>query len=580
MPGGNNGGMSDLEINQIGGQNYGGMPHAAILGHLDYTERADSPVGESANSYDDYVRSEIVDWQPDAPYLESDQPRRNPAMSRSKLNLLHNGTRGSQPELPRHPEMFYGFTDDDPRGMDNVPRFDQMRSQIGGGRINDLTVNMGNNDEYKLAERPWTGQSISYAMKDVHRQLKSNVKVFSVTREGRPWGSANVRDAVKWNETQGQLRTALSLDGIAVGNLPTGDDTTAIDADGDCARARTAVRRATPWTRSTGEVHMGVQRYGLDAGAGLRSATDAQRAARQAEGGQAWRGDREGAAGRRALDAGMARAAHGGRRAVATDADAQGNTWRRAHEGTAAKRELSLSMARAAHSGRRAVGTDADAQGQAWRASRFVGTLGAGLAPSAHPERAQQRAADMPVLGAAAHLSSMRTAGGLAPRRKNDAGRRLAPADVMRAAAAQTMAPVTGGGLAPGTRHDAGRRVAADRAAGAAAAAGLEAHSYGALLPSAQGRAALAAAHRNEATHGTNYKEPYAEPAVGRSAAARDGWSAAQQTRLGGEDADTFGGDHAAPVQSAGTAHGRKSLRAGRVGEEEAELTDDFRPQI
>ena len=280
--------MSDLEINQIEGLNFGGLPHAAILGHLDYSGPADQSVGESAGSYDDYVRSEIVDWQPDAPYLESDQTRRNPAMSRSKLNLLHNGTRGSQPELPRHPEMFYGFTDDDPRGMDNVPRFDQMRSQIGGGRINDLTVNMGNNDDNDLAERPWTNQSISYAKKDIQRQLKSNVKVFSITREGRPWGSAGVRNAVEWNEKQGQLRAALGLDGIAVGNLPSrdGNDMTAIDAGGDCPRARTVLRRAAPWTQSTGDVSMGVQRYGLDAGAGLRAATDAGRPSRR------WRSDR------------------------------------------------------------------------------------------------------------------------------------------------------------------------------------------------------------------------------------------------------------------------------------------------
>src|SRR3989338_11546883 len=110
--------MSYTEIRHREGMPDGGMPYDIILGKLEETDNdlidKYDEFHDLEEDHKDYVRSEIVDWSPDAPYLESDQVRRDPGLARSMLNLRYNATRGSRPELPRHPEMFYGFTGNDP----------------------------------------------------------------------------------------------------------------------------------------------------------------------------------------------------------------------------------------------------------------------------------------------------------------------------------------------------------------------------------------------------------------------------------------------------------------------------------
>src|SRR5271166_3715596 len=63
---------------------------------------------------------------------------------------------------------------------------------------------MGDNDDHHEAERPWTGQSISYGMKELHRRLKANTKIFTVSKEGRPWSRNSVADEF----ADGDLRAA------------------------------------------------------------------------------------------------------------------------------------------------------------------------------------------------------------------------------------------------------------------------------------------------------------------------------------------------------------------------------------
>ena len=168
--------MSYTEIRSREGMPFGGMPTDTLLYKLEETDprlvaaagRRDASRGP-ADAYDGYVRGEIIDWTPDAAWLESDHQRRDPAVSRLVLNNHFNGTRGFRPELPRHPELFVGFTGSDPRGATNDPRFDRARGFVAAHAA-DFTARMGNNDDNALAQRPWTGQSLSYSMKEVFRR--------------------------------------------------------------------------------------------------------------------------------------------------------------------------------------------------------------------------------------------------------------------------------------------------------------------------------------------------------------------------------------------------------------------------
>ena len=192
---------------------YGGIPFDLITKHYEQTDPAliaaskytDAYNDDPHSDYDNYVRAEIVDWSPDVPYLESDHARRDPGLSRSQLNLRYNSTRGSRPELPRHPEMFIGFIENDPRGALIDPRLDQIRGIMSSQAAN-LTVRMGDNDDNGETERPWTGQSISYGMKYVQDQVKKNTKIFTTEKDGRPFSRNLVTDAPTWGINQGKIR--------------------------------------------------------------------------------------------------------------------------------------------------------------------------------------------------------------------------------------------------------------------------------------------------------------------------------------------------------------------------------------
>jgi hypothetical protein len=279
--------MSGSEINDIEGLNFGSLPYDRILEKLEETDpdlvdevRGYDEFHDLEGEYGDYVRAEIIDWTPDAPFLESDHTRRDPAISRSRLNILYNGTRGSQPELPRHPELFYGFVGNDPRGVDNTPRFDEVRGHITA-RAANLTVAMGDNDDHALYERPWTGQSISYGMKELHRRLKANTKIFTVSKEGRPWSRNVVTDQFAAGDLRAaQLSTGAEaleyqtegFHGTAPARFTGGDAGGLSEQFTGGVRGVDAARRngaeVAPWRHTTGDAALGVQQYGQKSGAG------------------------------------------------------------------------------------------------------------------------------------------------------------------------------------------------------------------------------------------------------------------------------------------------------------------------
>ena len=160
---------------------------------------------DDGGGYDGYARAEIIDWTPDPAYLESGQQRRDPSLSRSQINVRYNGNRGNYDYLPQHPEIFIGFTDNDPRGSLTDPLLNQARGQMLA-RAETLTVRMGDNDKNHVAERPWTNQSLSYSKKEIQRRVHKNMKIFSPTREGRPWGRNMITDENRFSHGQNERR--------------------------------------------------------------------------------------------------------------------------------------------------------------------------------------------------------------------------------------------------------------------------------------------------------------------------------------------------------------------------------------
>lgn len=162
---------------------YGGIPDIELIKKMEETDMKKVDDEDYSIDYNNYIRSEIIDWSQDKPFLESDKTRRDTSLGQSVLNLRYVGTRGEL-DRPSHPEMFLSFMDQDPRGIDNNPRFDNYQDQIST-RMPNLEIRMGNNNSSHTSERPRSNQSLDLARRNLHTTLQYNTKVFYNEYDGK-----------------------------------------------------------------------------------------------------------------------------------------------------------------------------------------------------------------------------------------------------------------------------------------------------------------------------------------------------------------------------------------------------------
>lgn len=496
--------MSLLHSELTQRRGYGEAPHNAILLKLAGTPGDDIGAwGEGAGegltgiAHKDYMVREMLDRTPAPGFLAADEARRNPQNSRTMLNLRFNGTRGSSADLPRHPDLFLGFTGNDPRGVENVPRFDRMREHMAA-RFPQLEVAMGDSvghgggalepggpveAPHMEAERPMSGPERQRIRADSHRAVRGRLKVFSTSRDAHVAGA-----------------------GVAGGHAARAGD----------ARARAAQAEAAgeQWRPGAAELAGGQPAYlghewgadrGGDAregfaggggGTGVGRGHDAQRGAALARSsiptadlavaryGQA--------RGRRELPAGSV-AAHAQR---AADGQQQALGVERVGPGTGAHRGMAAAMSAAAQAGRAGAARDAAGADAAW-----AGQLAAapGRAARAHGDVAQafyQTAAGQEhgrqLLGRAAGAG----AGALAARAAASGARQQlawqGETDAVRAALARSMAQGAQRGAQRAETGDAARALRRVEADGARAVAP---DHRGDGAASARGRGVTPAAH-------------------------------------------------------------------------------------
>ena len=235
-----------MVYNSARGMPYGGMPESALLDKLEINDAQGDDDLEAIlheGEYNDYARKTLVDRGPDAPTIEADKTRRDPALSRSTLNIRYNGTRGNDPALPHHPEMFIGFVDRDPRGHNSAPLFNQARDHMNS-RFEQHRPRLGDNSDLHLTESPWTAQGIDSARQSVNGRVASSMKVFNSQLESVQPNNNNV----------------VSRGGNVVAQqIVTLDDTT---MNNTSTRAhKTAGDVVAGWHKSSGDSTLGVHRY-------------------------------------------------------------------------------------------------------------------------------------------------------------------------------------------------------------------------------------------------------------------------------------------------------------------------------
>lgn len=532
--------MSYVEVNQPGGMPFGGMPHDSILYKLEVTDadmvdevRGTDAFHDTADDYDLYARGEIIDRTPDKPYLESDHQRRDPATSRTMLNLRHSGGRGPNDyRLPQHPEMFIGFTGNDPRGRDTQPRMDKARAQTAA-RGRNLAVRMGHNVGHGgliVADRPWTGPSIEYSKMEGLRRSKKRMNWFAIQKVGRPWGRNNVTDRYYGLKERAAV-IAGGGEGIFVpeqdqprtGWFQAGGDAPVRGAtDGGVRRVdRRRDAETAPWRNTASDADLQVARHGENARRGRTHVSPDSM---------------------------------GGGRAAAARAD---QTFGAASKAAATNRKaIAETMATSAGRHRKLVESakgDIDHQRSVERAR-----MGVGAVPGNHAAAHQSAHTDH-TAPANAEITEVARAMARGLREGGAAGRRTAQGQAVATgrlgnAAVASLAP--GGGIAPGGDLGAAAWSSSAPMTRAAAAGLTVAHYGGPRRPVAQESAALAWLS-GVASAG----QGRVAPRSGRTKRPEFQSHTQSPATLGASPAQVFGVDTAAST-TGGLSIGRKDVRA------------------
>jgi hypothetical protein len=167
--------------------------------YIPYDDHIVDDIGNNPEElYYQDARFQLADRNPDAPFLAADAPKRNPNMSRERLNLQYNNSRSNTGEMPNHSEIFIGDMEQDPRGWDTAPRFDKMREMLmgkthmdagwgekrlengafKGGRAKVLEVNMGNNTVNRAGDGPKNGIELQEMRKQLQITKRDKAKIF------------------------------------------------------------------------------------------------------------------------------------------------------------------------------------------------------------------------------------------------------------------------------------------------------------------------------------------------------------------------------------------------------------------
>jgi hypothetical protein len=347
----------------------GALPLGALQAKAEATEVPGGPEDglDGEEDYRDFVRGEAVAWGPDRPFLAADEPREaGGRLARERLNLRFRGSRGSA-GLPSHPELFLGFTGNDPRGADNTPRFDRLRA-LEASRARGYVPRMGDNNDEHLADRPWTAQAEQAGRQARLRWAKRHRRVFARGREAAPAHRGAVAPEAG---ALGALRAAVGA-GAGEGFAPLGAPTAAGKGGAPGRAPGGPPADWAPWRNAGGDAPLGVQRFAPAPGGGAPMGAGPGGARFGARPEAAWGAAPLPAGARRALAASMAVAAAAqGRFGARPDA-----AWGAAQLGAGPAGGAPLGPGpAAARFGAR--------PGAAWGAPREAAAPGAGAAPSA-----------------------------------------------------------------------------------------------------------------------------------------------------------------------------------------------------
>ncbi len=169
----------------------GTIPYDEYLRKIQQTDLREDP-----NQYEKYLRKQLVDFRPDAPFFESDQTRDpndrgSGNGSRERLALRHSGARSEEdPYLPDGTFLDHEFMERDPRGTQVGPDMNASRKQR---EARARFVKFYDDSDNSVPETGINPVQMVTLIRGAQQQFKDRWKNFDESMDSWHNGSAAVR---------------------------------------------------------------------------------------------------------------------------------------------------------------------------------------------------------------------------------------------------------------------------------------------------------------------------------------------------------------------------------------------------
>lgn len=158
------------------------MPNDSYLKKIETTK-----LFEPENQIEDYQRQTLKDLSCDAPFFESDQPRRG-FESKGHLSLRHSGKRSeAEPWLPDGTFLDFPFVEKDPRGNALNP---DMREHVKQQKARGKFYNYRSDADNSVPESGIHPSHMSKMIRNAQHITKDKLKIFDTSFDGWHNGSS------------------------------------------------------------------------------------------------------------------------------------------------------------------------------------------------------------------------------------------------------------------------------------------------------------------------------------------------------------------------------------------------------
>lgn len=156
----------------------------------------DSGIPVHPHEIENYMRKQLTDYRPDAPFFESDQirdpnDRGSGFGSEERLNLRYGGARSTEsPELPDGTFLDFEFTERDPRGVQNLPDFSGLNKQR---MARGIFLKPQNDDNFSVPESGINPVQMVSLIRGNQGEIQDRLQIFEESMDSWHNGGINAR---------------------------------------------------------------------------------------------------------------------------------------------------------------------------------------------------------------------------------------------------------------------------------------------------------------------------------------------------------------------------------------------------